>query len=130
MGVGGDESSICNVGPPSEVQSTVAEGGKGKGGADWVEGVGEWRESADYCEQGSVVGGLGVESSSALRLRQGSESHTAVQAAGQRKTNGYNWCVMGSKVGKQHGESTGCCHNSFAGRFAGQDGICCDISEY
>ena len=106
MGVGGDESSICNVGPPSEVQSTVAEGGKGKGGADWVEGVGEWRESADYCEQGSVVGGLGVESSSALRLRQGSESHTAVQAAGQRKTNGYNWCVMGSKVGKQHGEST------------------------
>ena len=23
--------------------------------------------------------------------------------------------------------STGCCQNSFGGRFAGQDGICCDI---
>ena len=60
MGVGGDEGGICYVGPPAEAEPTVAEGGKGEGGADGVEGVGERRESADDAEQGSVIGGLGA----------------------------------------------------------------------
>ena len=60
MGVGGDEGGICYVGPPAEAEPTVAEGSKGEGGADGVEGVGERRESADDAEQGSVIGGLGA----------------------------------------------------------------------
>ena len=50
MGVGGDEGGICYVGPPAEAEPTVAEGSKGEGGADGVEGVGERRESADDAE--------------------------------------------------------------------------------
>ena len=60
VGVGGDEGGICYVGPPAEAEPTVAEGSEGEGGADRVEGVGEWCESADDAEQGSVVGGLGA----------------------------------------------------------------------
>ena len=60
MGVGGDEGGICYVGPPAEAEPTVAEGSKGEGGADGVEGVGERRESADDAEQGTVINGLGA----------------------------------------------------------------------
>jgi hypothetical protein len=44
----------------AEAEPTVAEGSKGEGGADGVEGFGERRESADDAEQGSVIGGLGA----------------------------------------------------------------------
>jgi hypothetical protein len=43
VGVGGDEGGICYVGPPAEAEPTVAEGSKGEGGADGVEGVGDLR---------------------------------------------------------------------------------------
>ena len=55
MGVGGDEGGICYVGPLAEAEPTVAEGSKGEGGADGVEGVGERRESANDAEQGRVI---------------------------------------------------------------------------
>ena len=58
MRVGGDGSGVGDVGPLPESQSTATEGGEGKGDAGWVEGLGEGCESADYCEQCSVIDGL------------------------------------------------------------------------